>query len=210
MRGRSPDSPGGRWFGGRVAHATVIAYLALFVALAGGTAYAAKHYLITSTKQIKPSVRKALHGSTGPTGPSGPGGATGPSGPLLTVLPSGKTETGVFDAEGTASGVGDLASASISFSIPLASAPTPTLVSSGTSASCPGSVAAPAAAPGQLCLYIGSQVNVAVVGGADDAATTDPISGDAASASPYGAGLFVNSAAAGNFYLMGTWAVTAP
>jgi hypothetical protein len=185
----------------------VIAYVALFVALAGGTAYAAKHYLITSTKQIKPNVRKALHGATGPTGPAG---ATGPGGPLLTVLPSGKTETGVFDAEGTASGVGDLASASISFPIPIASAPTPTLVSSGTSASCPGSVAAPAAAPGQLCLYIGSQVNVAMVGGADDAATNDPINGDSASASPYGAGLFVNSAAAGNFYLMGTWAVTAP
>lgn len=207
MRGRSPDSSGGRWFGGRVAHATVIGYLALFVALAGGTAYAAKHYLITSTKQIKPGVRKALHGATGPTGPAG---ATGPGGPLLTVLPSGKTETGAFDAEGTATTVGDLASASISFPVPLASAPTPTLVSSGTSASCPGSVAAPAAAPGQLCVYVGGELNVAIVGGVFDANTDDPITGDAASASAYGAGLFVNSAAAGNFYLMGTWAVTAP
>jgi hypothetical protein len=44
--------------------ATIIACLALFVAL-GGTAVAASRYLITSTSQIKPSVRSAL-GSSGP------------------------------------------------------------------------------------------------------------------------------------------------
>lgn len=39
--------------------AIVISCLALFVAL-GGTAIAASHYVITSTSQIKPSVRRAL------------------------------------------------------------------------------------------------------------------------------------------------------
>jgi hypothetical protein len=39
--------------------ATIIACMALFVAL-GGTAIAASHYVITSTSQIKPSVRSAL------------------------------------------------------------------------------------------------------------------------------------------------------
>ena len=49
--------------------ATLVAYLALFVVLGGGTAFAAKHYLITSTKQIKPNVLRALRGATGATGP---------------------------------------------------------------------------------------------------------------------------------------------
>lgn len=40
----------------------VIALLALFVSLAG-TGIAATHYLITSTKQIKPSVLKQLKGA---------------------------------------------------------------------------------------------------------------------------------------------------
>jgi hypothetical protein len=39
--------------------ATIIACMALFIAL-GGTAVAASRYLITSTSQIKPSVRSAL------------------------------------------------------------------------------------------------------------------------------------------------------
>jgi hypothetical protein len=42
--------------------ALVVACLALFVAL-GGTAIAASHYVITSTSQIKPSVRSALAAS---------------------------------------------------------------------------------------------------------------------------------------------------
>jgi len=59
--------------------ATIIASLALFFAL-GGTAIAAHHYLITSTKQIKPSVLKNLKGNAGKTGKTGPAGPAGPSG----------------------------------------------------------------------------------------------------------------------------------
>jgi len=55
----------------------VIALLALFFAL-GGAAVAAKHYLITSTSQIKPSVLKSLRGKTGAAGKVGPQGLTGP------------------------------------------------------------------------------------------------------------------------------------
>jgi hypothetical protein len=57
----------------------LVALLALFISL-GGTGLAASHYLITSTKQIKPSVRAALHGSRGPQGPIGPVGPSGPRG----------------------------------------------------------------------------------------------------------------------------------
>ena len=75
----------------RPSPAIVIACLALFVSLTG-TGIAAHHYLITSTKQIKPSVLKHLRGvkgakgaqgltgSIGATGATGAGGATGATG----------------------------------------------------------------------------------------------------------------------------------
>ena len=61
----------------RLSYANVTATLALVFAMSGG-ALAANHYLITSTKQINPSVLKKL---TGKPGPGGPAGATGPQGP---------------------------------------------------------------------------------------------------------------------------------
>ena len=59
-----------------------IAILALFFAL-GGSAIAAKRYLITSPKQIKPSVLTKLRGrpaKAGAKGVDGPQGSTGPAG----------------------------------------------------------------------------------------------------------------------------------
>ena len=67
----------------RPSPAMVVACLALFVASAG-TSIAAKHYLITSTKQIKPSVLKQLKGakgSRGYTGAQGTQGLKGDAGP---------------------------------------------------------------------------------------------------------------------------------
>jgi hypothetical protein len=63
----------------RITYANVVATLALFFALSGG-AIAASHYLITSTKQIKPSVLKKLKGNAGKTGATGPTGAAGATG----------------------------------------------------------------------------------------------------------------------------------
>jgi len=57
-----------------------IAWLALFVALTG-TSMAASHYVITNTKQIKPSVLKKLKGNRGAAGAQGLAGPLGPTGP---------------------------------------------------------------------------------------------------------------------------------
>jgi hypothetical protein len=69
----------------------VIAGLALVFAMTGG-AYAAKKYLITSTKQISPSVLKSLQGKAGPAGPAGAAGAgtPGAQGPAGPQGPAGK------------------------------------------------------------------------------------------------------------------------
>src|ERR1019366_2193508 len=64
---------------GRPTPAGLLATVALFLAL-GGSAVAAGHYLITSTRQIKPSVLRKLRGATGPRGAAGPAGAPGPEG----------------------------------------------------------------------------------------------------------------------------------
>ncbi len=72
----------------RFTYANVVATLALVFAMSSG-AYAASKFLITSTKQIKPSVLASLKGKAGangapgvagPAGPQGPGGAAGKDG----------------------------------------------------------------------------------------------------------------------------------
>ena len=67
----------------RVTFANVAMTLALVFAMTGG-AYAAKKYLITSTKQISPKVLKSLQGKAGAQGPAGhagPQGSPGAQGP---------------------------------------------------------------------------------------------------------------------------------
>lgn len=74
-----------------------VAVTAALVFAMGGGAYAAQKYVITSTKQIKPSVLKELKkaGPAGPVGPAGPAGAKGANGqPGERGLPGEKGSNG--------------------------------------------------------------------------------------------------------------------
>ena len=79
-----------------MSYANVVATFALVFAMSGG-ALAATHYLITSTKQIKPSVLASLKGKAGANGAQGAAGAQGPAGPA-----GAKGENGAAGANGTA------------------------------------------------------------------------------------------------------------
>jgi hypothetical protein len=74
----------------RMTYANVMVTFALVFAMSGG-AYAASKYVITSAKQIKPSVLKSLQGKAGPAGPAGPVGAgtAGVQGPQGAAGPQG-------------------------------------------------------------------------------------------------------------------------
>jgi hypothetical protein len=78
----------------------VVALIALFVAL-GGTGIAARHYLITSTSQIKPSVLRQLRRP----GPPGPPGREGKPGPVGAAGTRGEAVSGERGPPGEASAV---------------------------------------------------------------------------------------------------------
>jgi hypothetical protein len=124
---------------------------------------------------------------------------------LVKMLP-GPTATGQFAASGVASVGGQRAEGAISFPFPFAAAPTPHIIGpfGAPTVECPGSFADPQAAPGQLCLYESQRVNVTP--GSECVYTG--FSGCNV-ATKNGGILFVPSAAAGEFYIEGTWAATA-
>jgi hypothetical protein len=150
-----------------------VALIALFIAM-GGTALAAHHYLIESTKQINPKVLKKLRGKTGPEGPrglqglQGPQGATGGTGApganltAETPLPSGQSESGTFSAgggwdAGNGKGAFGYIGEGVTFTQPLATPIAETHILDLRSAAeasknpnCPG---LGKAARGYLCLY---------------------------------------------------------
>jgi hypothetical protein len=196
---------------------TAVAVVALVFAMTGG-AFAAKDYVAGPAKASKKQANRGPRGRRGPRGPQGPQGLAGPKGdtgprgeagakgntgdPWTAggVLPSGKSLGGTWIAPigpeiafGKGSG-----GTSISFGLPLSALPDVVVVKENQegiehAAECPGSVAVPLAAPGELCLYTGQE---------------DGLELQAAVPAPVGAILtFSGAALSGNG---GTWAVTAP
>jgi hypothetical protein len=88
----------------RSSYANVVATVALVLAIGGGSAWAARHYTITSPNQIKPSVLKALKGKNGKSGTNGTNGAIGAIGPTGAQGTAGGT--GATGAAGTAGATG--------------------------------------------------------------------------------------------------------
>jgi len=189
----------------RFSYANVAASLALLLAVGGGTALAAHHYLVVSRSQIKPNVLRSLHGNRGYRGYRGYSGASGATGlagasGFTTTLPVGKSELGTW-----AGNVGSSASSPyyipVSFDIPLAGKPVTSFVGVGgaSTAACPGSVAKPGAASGYLCIYEAHLTGVSI--GALDPNT----SGGTTGTNVYGT-LISLTGSSGFGY--GTWAVT--
>ena len=109
-------------------------------------------------------------------------------------LPSG-TIRGVYDITWTADAAGEENTDSISFGWTLLAAPVPHTEGVQPTAECPGSVNAPEAAPGHLCIYVSRGDRI--VGPRFDPAPTR-----------YGAVIRARSSGAGLNYISGTWAVT--
>jgi hypothetical protein len=197
--------------------ANVTATLALFFALSGG-AYAAKHYLITSTKQIKPSVLATLHGkegrkgaagATGPAGVKGDRGPQGPQGSYPTVLPSGQTESGVWGGGYTPMGSQDPYREGATFAIPLAAS-----VPLGRAIYVAGASATHCLGRGQaeqgfLCVYQGFAENAEPP---NDENVFDPETpaGAGEAAGARGFAIFLESKRSGLTTITGSYAVTAP
>ena len=160
---------------------------------------------------IRPAACKAKEQAVdlsqlGVVGPPGAVGATGPAGPLPATLPSGKTLTGAFAMRGDAAAAGEAVEDGISFQFPLASSPTVHVIAPSATppAECPGTSLAPAAMPGQLCIFFGfDSGNISVFGFYSAA---DGLS----SIFTHGAVPYIKAAAAGYYESSGTWAVTAP
>lgn len=137
-------------------------------------------------------------GSQGPQGPKGDKGDKGDPGDPWTAggtLPAGKTETGNWGFGGTAA----FDVSALSFNVPLSEAPTLRFIETDGDdlTNCPGDATDPAAAPGQLCVYVSVLESASLY-----------VEGDEYSAAnPQGARLIFTGGA--GMLGFGTWAVTA-
>jgi hypothetical protein len=214
----------------RFNYANVTATLALFFAMSGG-ALAAKHYLISSTNQIAPKVRKALKGNKGPRGAAGIPGATGKEGPPgkegpvgregpagkegkegpegkegspAIVLAKGQTEIGTYATWGVAP---HRIGTSETFRVPLSGALDSSHVhfikeGGSATAECPGSHNAPSATSGNLCLYETFHEN------ATEEKIFPQASGAGTGSDAYGFGIAFSTSGTETAFSFGTWAVT--
>ena len=120
---------------------------------------------------------------------------------------SGGLMRGTFSTAGDAAGLaGTWNMTAIVWPVPLASAPVGHIIPTGgpVPAGCSGSVSAPAASPGHLCLFVGGSSNISTQ------VLCNPITDVCGGPSRFGVGLEAFSAADGQWWTQGTWAVRAP
>lgn len=150
--------------------------------------------------------RNGLNGSNGKNGANGANGANGTNGTngttgFTSTLPRGQTEKGAW---GGAFPANSKAFSPISFNIPLAASPVSTIIEAGGSSTpaCPGTVANPSAASGNLCIYAAVEKHV------EQLLQFNPgTPGESAGADVFGTIVRMTSTGeAGAAY--GTWAVT--
>jgi len=162
----------------------------------------------------------AITGVTGPAGPQGSAGATGLTGsagpqgipgPTTTTAPAGSTQRGLYNVDGYEVS-GQFLGGSISFPLELTSEPKWVEVPFGgpnpDATHCPGTVEAPSAAPGYLCLYDEFVSNVTTPTGTN--LQVQNVNGFGGTVSPFGARLVARANATGEVIVEGSWAVTAP
>jgi hypothetical protein len=150
-------------------------------------------------------------GETGPAGKEGPPGKNGENGTtgFTETLPAGKTEKGQwgYSFNAAVAGIAGPQLGTISFTIPLKTAPEATIIGvgqTGEGGGCPvgSSVEKPAAEPGHLCIFVGTDSNVEVT------LVEDLRTNTSGEAGPEGAGIAAVPLATGAGAISGTWAVT--
>jgi hypothetical protein len=150
----------------------------------------------------------AARGPRGARGARGARGVKGAPGPITGIAPSGLTQRGAF-ALVSSSEPGSTVESSISFPLTLSAAPTVAEVVLGATSDphCTGTIAAPTAASGYLCLYIRQTFNDSNGSGQGPLDVEDPnlING----AATYGATLSYSVTSTGESDAIGAWAVTA-
>ena len=193
----------------------LLAALALVVAVTAGTGGAAP-------SKPKPIVgKRGPVGPRGPIGPAGPAGPPGPAGPAgasaLDPVPAGKTVRGVIGVGHPATGGNQRIEIDQQLPIPATAAlkdddvyvsmtgftstggvlPT----TADTNAGCTGSVTAPTAPAGKVCVYIAAGENAAGIRGL----------GIGAAGTPYGFKLsWDTQASSARSYIDAVYAYTAP
>ena len=174
--------------------------------------------IVSRATKCKRSERKISFNSEGPHGANGSNGKNGKNGKngangingtngttgFTSTLPKGATEEGTWAVAIWTAKAG--AFSTISFSIPLAAAPAVNVIAKGgpSTAACPGKVAAPAAASGNLCVYTSTSSNIA------EFFVDDPSfeGGTLNHASPWGTTVEAAAGASTPAVAYGTWAVT--
>jgi hypothetical protein len=204
----------------RLSYANVVATLALFLALCGGS-YAAlklpknsvgskqlKKNSVTSVKVKSGSLLTSDFKKSQRTKLVGPRGAQGPAGPVTGDLPSKATLRGVYHLDFVAGAVDQIEGGSISFPLRLAAKPTVRVIGVGgaPTAQCAGSVTNPQAAPGYMCVYKYIESNTTNFAICDLDCSGFPVP----TAERTGVLLYLHSTAATRTESTGAWAVTAP